>query len=518
MSNKQLSVKLCYLFSGIFLIIIGLLAILSVFIHCETNIYNYAQEKFITRHTPYIYCCLAIFGIGIVGVLCALLERLFLGKEKTEKISNGIFIFCGIIIFVAGICWIIFNDCVPASDQREIYAEAQRIAGVLHEPFNTEYFSLFPRNRGIVLFVALAIKVFGNHLYSFQVINVIASLLAYYSICKTVKMIYHNPIVTSITALFLMLFYPLFIYDSYIYGTLLSVAFVSLGLYATVALCETAKFRYAVLIVLTIPFGTLMHQSAAIGLIASIIYLLMNGERKRLLKNILVSVSTVVMVALLMKLTNITYNYITDANPNASSVPVTCTVYMGLTSTTGDAGPGSQDGSYTELFFENNCDGKAANRDALQRIFTITQEYLTGKRNIRFFLEKTEYQWLDPTFGARRIINKNDPNIGDPPNSDAFIAFYNSSFRTIVFKLSIGGMLLIYTCALIAGFKTIRNIAANPAAILIQLYVIGGFAFQLLWESFSRYCLGYFMWLIPEAAFGLYSLYRFIVSYRNKLA
>lgn len=516
MKHKQLDIKFRYLFAGIFVIIIGGLAILSVFMHCETSLYDYEQTKSITRHTPYIYCGLAIFGIFAFSTLCMILDRIFRIAPKPEKISRGIFFFCGIVILAAGILWIMFNDCVPASDQRDVYAEARRIAGFLDEPFNTEYFTYFPRNRGITLLVAAAIKIFGDHLYSFKIINIFASLIAYFSICKASKLVYDSPVISAITSLILMLFYPIFIYDSYIYGTLLSVAFVSLGLYGTIAYCKTGRTWYIALIIFSFPLGILMHQSAAIGLVAAIIYLIMAEKGKMLVRNIIISAMAIIMVALFMKGTYSLYNHLTGADPDQSSVPVTCTIYMGLTAVDGVAGPGSQDGSYTEVFLENHCDGQAANRDALRRIAIVMQEYLTGKRSLEFFLEKVEYQWLDPTLGARKIIKMNDPNMGDPVNSEEFVAFYKSSFRSYIFKLSIGGMLLIYVCALIAGVKTVRNIKAYSEATLIQLYVIGGFAFQLLWESLSRYCLGYFMWLIPEAAFGLYSLYRFLDYQRNK--
>ena len=206
------------------------------------------------------------------------------------------------------------------------------------------------------------------------------------------------------------------------------------------------------------------------------------------------------------------YDSITGADPHASSVPVTCTIYMGITSTEGASGPGSQDGSYTDIFLENGGDGEAASRDAVSRIITVIGEYFSGKRSPIFFLEKIEYQWLDPTFGARKIIRMNDVNLGDPPNSEAFTAFYNSPLRDIIFKFSIGAELAVYLGAFIAGIKTLRSLQKYHAAVLIQLYVIGGFAFQLLWESLSRYCLGYFILLIPQAVFGLNELRRFFIE------
>lgn len=510
MSDKKPYLIMCYLFSGIFVVFIGMLTILATFLHCDTNIYDYFQTKSVMLHKPYLYIGLALLVIIAVMLIYVLLERIFSITKKEEIISRILFFFCGAIILLAGICWISFNDSVPFYDQKDIYAEALRIAGVTDEPFDTTYFTFFHRNRGIVLLISAAIKLFGPHLYSFQIFNLAASLIIYYSVCKSSKIIYHNPVITSAVSLLLMLFYPLFIYTSFIYGTLLSIAFTSLGLYAVISLCETGKIRYGILMAFAFPIGIMMHQSAAIGLVASAIYLIMNAKGKLLFRNILLLLMSVVIFSLSMKTVDFIYNNITGADANASSVPVTCTIYMGITSTAGDSGPGSQDGSYTDIFVENNYDGKAANQDSLHRISVVMKEYLTGKRSLKFFLEKTEYQWLDPSFGARKIIRMNNPNMGEPANSEAFSTFYNSSFRTIIFKLSIGAMLTIYIGALITGIKTLRTIQAYPAAILIQLYVIGGAAFQLIWESLSRYCLNYYIWLILEAVFGLYSLYCFL--------
>lgn len=511
MNDKKPYIIICYLFSGIFVVFIGMLTILATFLHCDTNIYDYFQVKSIMSHKPYIYIGLALLIIAVIMLIYAFLERIFSITKNKEIISQILFYFCGAIILLAGICWILFNDSVPVYDQKDIYAEALRIAGVVDEPFDTAYFTFFHRNRGIVLLISVAIKLFGPHLYSFQIFfNLAASLIIYYSVCKASRLIYHNPVITSVTSLLLMLFYPLFIYTSFIYGTLLSIAFTSLGLYAVISLCETGKTRYGILMAFAFPIGIMMHQSAAIGLVASAIYLIMNAKGKLLFRNILLLLMSIVIFFLSMKTVDLVYNNITGADADASSVPVTCTIYMGITSTTGDSGPGSQDGSYTDIFIENNCDGEAASQDALQRISLAVKEYFTGERSFKFFLEKTEYQWLDPSFGARKIIRMNNPNMGEPSNSEAFTAFYNSSFRTIIFKLSIGAMLAIYIGALISGIKTLRAIQTYPAAILVQLYVIGGAAFQLIWESLSRYCLNYYIWLILEAAFGLYSLYGFV--------
>ncbi|MCM1175272.1 MAG: glycosyltransferase family 39 protein [Blautia sp.] len=508
MNSPKCRTLLFRLIAAVFTVFIGMLAVMAVFIHCETNIYDYGHSKTITGHTPYLYLGLAVSGCAAVMLLCAFLERITVWAEECKKISRIVFFSCGAVIALTGIFWIAFNDEAPFYDQYNVYQEARRLAGALDEPYDVGYFSVFHRNRGIALAVAAAVGLFGDHLYSFQILNLLAVLVIYYCISKGAGLLFHNPVIEMLTSFLLMLFYPLTVYMTFIYGTLLSIAFTSVGLYAAAAWQETGKIRYAVMLVIAFPLGILMHQSAAIGLMAAAVYLLLDGRKGRLSQNIIIIVIAAGMVFGSMKAVNFIYTEITGVPRDADSIPVTCTIYMGLTSTEGSGGPGSQDGSYGDIFVENNRDGAAANRDAIQRILTVAEEYLTGERSLRFFLEKTEYQWLDPTFGARKIIRMESVEEGTMAHAEAFTAFYNSPFRTLLFKLSIGGMLLLYCTALLTGGFAAYDVKKYPLMALFQLYIIGGSLFQLLWESLSRYCLGYYIWLIPMSAAGMYMLYR----------
>lgn len=427
--------------------------------------------------------------------------------ERGEKVARIVFCGCGAVVALASIFWIVFYNEPPIYDQYEVYQEARRLAGVLDEPYNAGYFSIFHRNRGIALFVSLAIRIFGDHLYSFWILNFFAVLLLYYSVCRTARLIFGSTVIEILTSLFMMLFYPVIIYVTFIYGTLWSISLTSFGLYAVVKWHETGKLRYAVIIAAAFSLGILMHQSAAIGLVAAVLYLILDNGKKHFKWNLLVILLTVGMVFGSMKIVNMVYTGITGVSREADPIPVTCTIYMGLTSTEGSDGPGSQDGSYGDIFAENNYDGNAANRDAIHRIMTVMEEYFTGRRSFRFFLEKTEYQWLDPTFGARKIIRMEGVNHDNMVREEAYRSFYEGTLRAIVFKLSIGGMLFVYWSAFLMGICTIYDEKIYPMAILIQLYVVGGCAFQLMWETLSRYCLGYFVWLLPLAAAGGYGLY-----------
>lgn len=496
--------KLHYLVSAVFLLFTGALLCMAIGLHCQTDIYDYQHTKSIVRHMPFLYCALAVFAVCGAALAYALLKRFIREEGAFEKISRGVFWFCGSALLLAGIFWILFYDSGPINDQRDIWLEARRIAGVVKEPFDTGYFAYYPRNRGMVLLMAGLIRVFGDHLYAFRIANVAAAALLYVCLCRGTALLYKNPLVNAISSILFLFFYPVIVYTAYLYGTLLSAAFVSLGLCGVILFRETGRLRYGFLPAIAFSIAMISHQSAAVGLMAAILYLFMSGGKKDVLKNLLVAVIAVITLIIAMKIVDGTYERITGADPDSSSVPLSCTIYMGLTATEGNAGPGSQDGANARIFEENRRDGKAANRDAMQRIGIVLKEYAVGKRDLGFFLEKTQFQWLDPTFGARWTIRMNDPNMGYPANSEAFTAFYDSNIRNIFFKLLIVFMLLVYFGAVVSGIKTLRVGGGAGPWTLVQLFVSGGFAFQMIWESFSRYCFSYFLWLIPGAAYGIY--------------
>ncbi len=496
--------KLHYLVSAVFLLITGALFCMAIGLHCQTDIYDYDHKKTIVWHTPYLYLAmlaLAVCGIALVSIV---LKRLFKSEEAYVTLSRVVYLLCGAVLLIAGAFWIFFYDSGPINDQRDIWLEARRIAGVVKEPFDTGYFAYYARNRGMALLMAGAIRMFGEHFYAFRLVNLAAALLLYVCLCKGAALLYRNPFVNALTAVLLLLFYPVIVYTAYLYGTMLSAAFVSLGICGTLLLRETGRLRYAFLLAIAFAVAMISHQSAAVGLLAAILYLFLSSGKENVRRNLLATVIAVLTLVLVMKAVDVTYEGITGADPDTSPVPLSCTIYMGLTSTGLNAGPGSQDGANARIYEENDRDGKAANRDAMQRIGVVLKEYALGERSLGFFLEKTQFQWLDPTFGARWTIRTNDPNMGYAPNSAAFNKFYGSSIRNLLFKLSIGLMLLIYFGAVVSGIKALREGGGVGPWVLAQLFVAGGFAFQMIWESFARYCFSYFLWLIPGAAYGIY--------------
>ena len=88
-------------------------------------------------------------------------------------------------------------------------------------------------------------------------------------------------------------------------------------------------------------------------------------------------------------------------------MPASATVLMGIHSGT-YYGPGGFDGSSWNLFWDNNADTTAANAAAVKGIGEYWNTYLHNPKEVKFFLQKTAWQWLDPWFEA---LTMNGPSI-----------------------------------------------------------------------------------------------------------
>ena len=496
----------------LFTIIIAILTYMSFFEHCVADIYTFQQNRFIDPHQPVLYMGMA--GIGIILSLGGVnfVDRILLKSQNRWKTVQKILIVSSGIVCVASIVWIFFNDTMPKYDQKILFQEARVIAGYIEEEYNTAYFEFYPRNKGIMLIMALMLKVFGDSMISFRILNVVGAVILLVSLSFSVKKIWNDEKTTIITALFLTIYYPIIIYTCYLYGTLLSTAFSALGVYATICFCEDEKLKYFILALLSFPLGVQMHQSAAIVMIAAMCYMLIYVSKKTISKTIICLVMMVSMVFISNKAGDIIYYDIIAQIEPRDAVPTLAYVYMGLSAVDGVGGPGSQDGSNWKIYEENNLDVKATNRDALNRIAKIFSEYISGERSLKFFVDKVKFQWLDPTFGSRRILEANNPEEGEPPNSEAYLWVRNSHWRNIGFKFAVVGLIITYSLNLFAAVHQIVKKKQDSLHFFIQILLLGGFVFQLFWESISRYCFSYFIWLIPGAAYGLVLLYKLIIN------
>lgn len=495
----------------IFTVILTILTYMSFFEHSIADIYTYGQPRFLEPHRPIIYVGMVMLGIILLVCICHSIFKIVSKRKEGWITVHKFLVLCTGIVSIASIFWIFFNDATPKFDQEILFNEAKIIAGYEVGEFNTTYFEFYPRNKILVLVMASMLRILGNSMISFRILNVIGAVILLLSICFSVKKIWKDKIITIIVGLFIMLYYPIIIYTCYLYGTLLSAAFGAVGVYGVVSFCDENKIRYIIISILSFPFAIQMHQSAAIVMIAAMFYMMLYISKKTCCQILVCYALFLIMVFASNKIGDVIYEDIVGKELG-DAVPTLADIYMGISAEGGFGGPGSQNNSNVGIFIENNCDSEATSKDAWNRIKKIVSEYISGERSLEFFVDKVKFQWLDPTFGSRRIIESNYVENGEPPNSEAYLRVRNSHWRNVGFKFAVVGLIITYSLNLFAAIYQIVNREQDSLHFFIQILLIGGFVFQLFWESISRYCFSYFIWLIPGAAYGLVLLYKLVIN------
>lgn len=492
---QKVSVKTINIF---YLLLVVALFLMSLNMRCQVNVFNFARR--IERQNPIVYFIMMLAFIVICLVVIKSIETL---QKKIHRISELICILVFSVGVVLCIGWLFFYRSYPIYDQQILFTEAQKIVGYDDSAYYTEYFNMYKRQRLVVLIIALGLKIFGNNCYGFRLFNIIGAILLFIGIKKCADNVYNDKIRSCLSFCFICLFYPIVVYTSFLYGTLWAVTGATWGFYYTMRWVKERKNSSIILLSICFVLGISMHQSAAVLFVAASIYILLTATKGNIIKSLLAVVLATVLLMGVGKTVDIVYENITQIS-SGDTLPVLATVAMGITAETEDGGPGAQNGLSVNLYFDNYNSAKLTNESAVTIIKNAIYEYMTGQRRLSFFVDKTKYQWLDASFGARKII------ICDENNSEMFISFYGSSIRDILFKLQHVVLITMYFLCVIASIYTLKNISIITPHFLFQLCVIGGFLFSLIWESLSRYCLPYYIWIVMEGIYGLFIIYSLI--------
>ncbi len=491
----------------IFIVYVGMLFIMSLSQHCDINIYVYDQTKDIVGHGVFLYTlCAAIYVIGLVFTLIVL-NKLKI-STKTANILTLVLTAVGIVFCIV---WVLFCESYPRFDQEKIYAEAMAMAGYTDRPLSPWYFTTFSRQRGMLFLMILLMKLFGPSVMSWRILNVIgyvAILVCIYCISSRLSGDTNEAfLTTAITFCFI----PLIIYTSFQYGTILAIAFLIWGFYCILRFAEKPLYHYAILGGVFLTLGVQMHQSALIALVAAVIFLIINCNKRNFKKYMIGILIMLCIFMITSKSIDISYQLITGYE-STETLPASATIYMGITSDNESGGPGAMNSTEQDLFARNNGDHDVTNKEAVSLIIETVKEYLNGERSIGFFREKIKYQWLEPSMGAQKNIYCNEPELNYPQHSDRYVEFCRSPLREISFRLLVIYMIAVYFMAVITGIYTLFDKDRSDIHFLIQLFFVGGFTFQLFWESLSRYCLSYYVLLMIEAGFGVKLIFKLLGS------
>ena len=259
----------------------------------------------------------------------------------------------------------------------------------------------------------------------------------------------------------------------------------------------TYKWSWIGFIIFTL-FSYLLKNNYLISTIAFMIICILNALKTKKWHYILIVISLVIGIGLLNNVIFKTYSNITK-NKVPSGIPKTAWIAMGMQGSLKKDENAGWYNAYTTTIYD--CTGQNTSKTN-----TIALNYI--KRRLTFFEKNPLYAyrfekkkllstWADPMFES----------IFSGPNQQEYTVVSNDpTFKNCYCHLYYYVTLMMHVLILCIVFETLiwtfRNVGkiSNNYQLFILLFLIGGFIFQLIWETKSQYVFQYIYCLIPLAA------------------
>ncbi len=459
--------------------------------------------------------------IGMLLLIAVLMLMLHFMKSISKKAAIIVTLSGMVWVAVVSGVWVYNNTYLPLWDQNQVWDAIQNVAHGTYGWMDSGYFRTYPFNMSIVTFFGLSLRILGVcSVTIFRICNIVAAAILEGGIATLSYKLFEKYHIMAITAILGACFFPVCMYTTFVYGTLMSLALIAWAFILLIDYFQKERFWKLIVLAILMAFANALYSGTIIATIAIEITLGINAlmcVKKRKATCAFASVGGILLIVLLATaLQSGTKNFFTaktGAEHNQAS-PATAIILMGITSDGENTmcGPGSYDASTISLYVEAGRDHDAANKLAVERLKVAVGEYLSGKRDWTFFLRKIRNEWSDPWFSAA-VMTVYPWNNDQVP--EEFSAFLESDFMSNMQMFLTAYMMVMYVLAFITIYQYVfgsKKEEGRLCDLLIPMYFCGGFFFYIVWESKPRYSMSYFIFLIPFAAYGVNCLERLVVE------
>ena len=506
-------------------IAIGFFAILSLATFLITTSFaDYSQSSTAIKFAPHII-------IGIIAFIFLLGNKTIFGKLSkidAKKLAKFAF-FWGLIVSFA---WVLIADVLPLWDSLDL-VYATKYLRQDYSPFSISkwlgggsYMQRFPFQTPIVMLLYLAMSLTGsNYILFFELLNCIACAFTMYYIVKLTDALFKNKTATSIAAILVMLFAPIVLYCTFIYGNVICLPFAVAAFYFQKLAIDSVKDRkkfikYIIISSLCVILATFFKSTMIFAAIAlAMVWLIWGLSQKK------ISVAIIgILVVILAKLSVAPLNaFLQSENPNfdlSHGVPMITWIAMGIgAGREYNADETGEESLRTDVNNAGYYDGLVwISPDGVynpEAISATAKEYIAKRINhykedpgllFAFFGNKLAIEWTEPTFEGLLASNWCAEGSVDGYSMCerqytrfAGTFYYGIGNKVLIFWLDVLQTLLPLG-ALVALFMLRKKL--NISQLVTIICVLGIAAVYLFWENKSQYMFPAFLLMIPFAGLG----------------
>lgn len=435
-----------------------------------------------------------LFSFMFLGLMQVILNRKWISICRIRKLSLGV---AGGISLAA----ILLFRTVAKCDSEFLSTAAIQLAQNNYDSFKAgEYLYMYPFQLGYTAFMEVIYRLFGIENYIvFQLINMVCIVDIVFAIGSITWELFEDEDVYKAEMFLSMGMLPLFLLATFIYGDIIGWCMGVNAVLAMIRYLKSGSWKDVLKASVWLVFGVVIKNNVNILVVAAAIGILLYAIERKKPKALLWVLEIVIVSQLGMLLVNGIYTYRMGAEV-PDGIPKIAWVAMSMQEPyEGGSASGWYNGYNWKVYAENNFDTDATVQACKENLkHTVVEMVHSPRYALHFFYDKFTSQWNEPTFMS--LITNEWYSRNEEPQSTLAISFLYGTGREILYKFMNGYHFLIFFCTAIGCIALLKKWKLENAYFVLNIF--GGILFHMLWEAKSRYVMGYFVLMLPLAAYG----------------
>lgn len=400
--------------------------------------------------------------------------------------------------------------CGVVCDSEQVSDIAVQVMQGNYEGFaKGAYLHHYPFQLGLVAILELVYRLFGvENFLAFQLLNVIAILCIVYFLQKITRELFDSRIISLWENLISLGMLPLYLFAAFVYGDLIGLAFGMGAVYLGIRYLKTSRWQYlpgtAALFSLAVIAKSNIYVLLAAFIIAMVLKMLQ--ERRWSILPWLIGILLLSQAG--MSAVNSVYADRAGMERMWNGTPKTAWIAMSIQRADESAnGCGWYNGYNWNIYEQYDFNNETVNRECLRNIGESLKDFAADpKYAAHFFYRKFTSQWNAPTFQSL-ITNEWYGRYSEDklPLAD-FLSVGNG--RRILYQVMNFYHLFLFAGCTMGLVSLVRSWSLEKAYFALNIF--GGVLFHMLWEAQSRYVLGYYVMMLPLAASGYFTLFKYL--------
>lgn len=485
-------------------IIFSFILFLGAFLFSSTDTDITTLKTFVVKDNIVVSSLCLLLFLGIMMLL-----QHFHTKHPLK--INRILLFVTLGFYtVLGSFLVLYVKSTPHTDSHFVYTIAKNFAESNFSDISRDsYLSIYPHQIGLVAFYEPLIRIWNLtkipvDAYIFlQFVNLVLVLIFIIFLYKLVNIWFENSYVTCCCLILTLCCFPLYFYILRIYGDVISITLLMIGLWAFTKLLTStktsciAKIGLYVLNITCFILSVATRKNTIISLIALMLIIILVSLHKKTLR--LIPLILIYLIISLFTLPLIQKQYETRADAVLDAGTPTIT-YIAMGMEDAPKASGWYNGFNYNIYLETDHNIEFIEAYCKTKIENRFDYFKSNKaKAFDFYFEKCASQWCDGTYAFRELTSysatERPEKINDfySENGGKLIRFVCNQFQTFLY-------FGFFVFSVYYGFFRKEK---NVLLYSVVLMAFGGFLFHFLWEANARAIFSYIVFLVPVAGAGI---------------